>query len=57
MKDWINRKLQEMRGPAKIIPFPLKDENIERLRQAHQGGAWNISRYKGYLTKLKNKEE
>jgi|TARA_B100000809_G_C15128376_1_gene527275 hypothetical protein len=34
MKDWIIRKIQETRGPAKIIPFPLKDENIERLRQA-----------------------
>jgi hypothetical protein len=36
MKDWISRKIQELRGPAKIIPFPLKDENIERLRQAQQ---------------------
>ena len=35
MKDWISRKIQELRGPAKIIPFPLKDENIERLRQAN----------------------
>ena len=43
MKDWIKRKLQELRGPAKIIPFPLKDENIERLKLTH--------------TKLKNKEE
>ena len=57
MKDWIDRKLQELKGPAKIIPFPLKDENIERQRQAHQGGVWNISRYKGYLTKNSPHEE
>ena len=36
MKDWISRKIQELRGPAKIIPFPLKDEYIELLRQAQQ---------------------
>jgi hypothetical protein len=35
MKNWIDRKLQELKGPAKIIPFPLKDENIERLRRAN----------------------
>ena len=35
MKDWIDRKLQELKGPAKIIPFPLKDENIERLKRAN----------------------
>ena len=34
MKDWIARKLQELRGPAKVIPFPLKDENIYRLRNS-----------------------
>ena len=34
MKDWISRKIQELRGPAKIFPFPLKDEHIERHRKA-----------------------
>ena len=34
MKDWIARRLQELRVPAKVIPFPLKDENIYRLRNS-----------------------
>ena len=32
MRDWIARRLQELRGPAKVIHFPLKDEYIYRLR-------------------------
>ena len=34
MKDWVDKRLKEIKLPDKVILFPLKQEDIERRRNA-----------------------
>ena len=34
MKDWVDKRLKEIKLPDKVVLFPLRQEDIERRKSA-----------------------